>query len=216
MLDADASASPTVAIGLRKTIDYRTARRGDSLDIAGLLCIAGGGLYEFLFDDVVPFMTAREFLAAGVAGDDAPISHRNCFLAVASDDGRVLGLANAFPAELLDHDSYPLVPADRQEHIKAMLQLQDRGSMFLNALAVDASCRGSGVGSRLLGWARARARETGLNRVSLHVWADNTAARAFYRTRGFVERGTAEVAAHPRLAHHGGSILMSLDLSSAR
>ena len=88
---ADASASPTVAIGVARTIDYRTARRGDSLDIAGLLCVAGGGLYEFLFDDVVPFMTAREFLAAGVAGDEAPISHRNCFLAVGSDDGSVLG-----------------------------------------------------------------------------------------------------------------------------
>jgi ribosomal protein S18 acetylase RimI-like enzyme len=212
---ADASAGPTVAIGVARTIDYRTARRGDSLDIAGLLRVAGGGLYEFLFDDVVPFMTAREFLAAGVAGDEAPISHRNCFLAVGSDDGSVLGLANAFPAALLDHDGYPLVPADRQGRIKAMLQLQDRGSMFLNALAVDASCRGSGVGSRLLGWARARARESGFDRLSLHVWADNTAARAFYRARGFVERGIAEVAPHPRLAHDE-SVLMSLDLSSER
>jgi hypothetical protein len=42
MLTADASASPTVAIGVGKTIEHRTARRRDSLDIAGLLCIAGG------------------------------------------------------------------------------------------------------------------------------------------------------------------------------
>jgi GNAT superfamily N-acetyltransferase len=121
----------------------------------------------------------------------------------------VLGLANAFPADLVNDDSYPLVPADRQQHIRPMLRLQDRGSMLLNALAVDESCRGMGVGNRLLGWAREHARAGGFDRLSLHVWADNVAARAFYQIRGFIELGVAEIAPHPRLTHTGGSILMS-------
>jgi len=210
---ADASAASSPDFGSRSKTEYRAARLGDSLDVARFLCMAGGGLYEFLFDGIVPFATATEFLAAGVAGDDSPISHRNWHVAVDMGSGRMLGAANVFPADLLKRESYPLVPPDRQEHIRAMLQLQDWGSMFLNALAVDDSCRGSGVGTRLLDWARARAQDGGFGRLSLHVWADNSGARAFYKARGFNEVGIAEVAPHPRLAHSGGSVLMSCDLA---
>ena len=65
---ADSPAALPVASGQADAIEYRAARFGDSLDIARFLCMAGGGLYEFLFDDIVPIMTATEFLAAGVAG----------------------------------------------------------------------------------------------------------------------------------------------------
>jgi hypothetical protein len=50
------------------------------------------------------------------------------------------------------------------------------------------------------------------DRLSLHVWADNATARAFYQCHGFVALGTAEVVRHPRLDHVGGSILMSKTL----
>ena len=39
-------------------ITYRMARPDDSNDLARYMCIAGGGLYEFLFDDLIPFVTA--------------------------------------------------------------------------------------------------------------------------------------------------------------
>jgi ribosomal protein S18 acetylase RimI-like enzyme len=209
----DTPAALAVASGHVDAIEYRAARFGDSLDVARFLCMAGGGLYEFLFDDIVPFMTATEFLAAGVAGEDSPISHRNCHVAVDAVSGRIVGAANVFPADLLNRETDPLVPPDRQEHIRAMLQLQDRGSMFLNALAVDERCRGAGVGARLLDWAQARAQDGGLDRLSLHVWADNLTAREFYRRRGFVDVAVADVAPHARLAHRGGSVLMSLALT---
>jgi ribosomal protein S18 acetylase RimI-like enzyme len=199
-----------------QSIEYRAAYFSDSLDIARFICVAGGGLYEFLFDDIVPFMTATEFLAAGVAGEDAPISHRNCHVAVDRADGRMLGAANAFPADLLRAETYPLLPRERHEHIRPMLELQDWGSMFLNALAVDEACRGRGIGNRLLGWAATRAQDLGFDRLSLHVWTDNTGARDFYKARGFVELGLAQVGPHPRLAHKGGSVLMSLKLPRHR
>jgi GNAT superfamily N-acetyltransferase len=205
-------ARPCGDCGAARMIAYRPARFSDSLDLAHLLCVAGGGLYEFLFDGIIPFTTATEFLAAGVAADDSPITYRNCHVAL-DVSGRVVGAANAFPADQLDTQPYPVVPPERQEHIRAMLQLQDHGSMFLNALAVNESCRGKGVGARLLDWAKARARDAGLDRLSLHVWADNAAARAFYKTRGFVDIAVADVAFHPRLPHQGGSVLMSCTLS---
>jgi ribosomal protein S18 acetylase RimI-like enzyme len=197
-------------------IEYRTALLSDSLDVARFVCQAGGGLYEFLFDDIVPFMTATEFLAAGIVGENSPISHRNCFVAVDTANARMLGAANAFPADLLKTEAYSLLPRERQEHIRSMLQLQDWGSMFLNALAVEQDCRGEGVGTHLLEWAKARAQDCDFDRLSLHVWADNKLAREFYSARGFVELGIADVAPHPRLAHNGGSVLMSLNMSAGR
>jgi GNAT superfamily N-acetyltransferase len=191
-------------------VQYRPALLNDSLEIARFICMAGEGLYEFLFDDVVPFVTAAEFLAAGVASADQPISHRNCFVAIDGVSGDILGAANAFPADLLKPGTYPFVPEARQSHIAPMLRLQDWGSMFLNALAVEADCRGLGIGSHLLDWAKRRTRAQGFARLSLHVWADNGAARRLYAGHGFVERGIAHLASDPRLADRGGSVLMSL------
>ena len=34
-------------------------------------------------------------------------------------------------------------------------------------------------------------------------------AREYYKARGFVDIGVADVAPHPRLPHRGGSVLMS-------
>lgn len=193
-----------------RKVDYRAARIGDSTEIARYICKAGGGLYEFLFNDLFPFMTAAEFLAAGVAREDYPISYRNCFIAFDPTNDRVLGVANAFPANLLRKGSYPFVPRERQEHIRAMLQLQEWDSLFLNALAVDDDTRHLGVGTRLLRWAQSQARAAGFAHLSLHVWADNSEAIEFYTAQGFIQLAVAEVAPHPRLSHSGGSVLMSL------
>lgn len=187
---------------------YRTAHLTESLDVARFITVAGGGLYEFLFDDLVPLVSANELLAIAVASDSDPVSYRNCQVAVDENNG-ILGTANAFPADLLRDPSYALLPDERVDHIRPMLLLQDWDSMFLNALAVGDQCRGRGIGSQLLEWALTRARDLGLPRLSLHVWADNLVARDYYKTRGFSDVGVADVAPHPRLPHRGGSVLMS-------
>ena len=55
--------------------------------------------------------------------------------------------------------------------------------------------RGRGVGSALLAAAIERAREQGLHKLSLEVFAHNTAGIALYRKFGFVEEGR-------RVAHY--------------
>lgn len=189
-------------------VNFRPAHAIDSPDIAQHMCTAGGGLYEFLFDDLIPFVTAEEILSVGIARDEPPISYRNCFVATHTDD-RVVGIANAFPAAAIDGETYPLVPRERLDHIRPILGLQEKDSLLLNALAVHDNMKHQGVGTMLLSWAQAQARTIGLPRVSLHVWADNTIARRFYSKHGFAERGIAEIPSHPRLQHAGGSILMS-------
>lgn len=192
-----------------QSIAYRAAHIGDSVDIARLIGLSGGGLYEYLFDGIMPFLTASELLAAGVAADSQAISYHNCFLAVDQDRNRVVGLMNLFPADELKQAGNWLLPQDRWEHILPIIQMQDWGSMFLNALAVDECCRSSGIGTHLLHWAKMRAQQEGFPRLSLHVWADNAAARALYRKHGFAELGVATIPSVPGLQHEGGSVLMT-------
>jgi GNAT superfamily N-acetyltransferase len=189
-------------------ISYRPARPEDCQDLARFLCMAGGGLYEFLFDDLIPFMSAQDIVSAGAASDRYPISYRNWRVATLGEDGKIVGAANVFPADDLKHDNYRLLNSERYDRVRPMMTLQDWGSMFLNALAVDAKLRGGGIGAQLLAWAKARATELGFDRLSLHAWADNIGAMKFYETHGFVRLGVAEIAPHPRLRHVGGSILM--------
>jgi GNAT superfamily N-acetyltransferase len=189
-------------------IAYRPACPDDSRDIARLMCIAGGGVYEFLFDDLIPFVTAVDLLSSGIGGESYPISYRNCCVASLGRDGEIIAAANVFPADLLKEDHYVLLGSERHDHIQPMLELQDWGSMFLNSLAVSDAYRGFGIGAALLGWAESRAAEAGHDRLSLHVWADNIPAVNFYEARRFVRVGIARIPAHPRLPHIGGSILM--------
>lgn len=194
-------------------ITYRMARPDDSRDIARFMCIAGGGIYEFLFDDLLPFVTAADVLSGGIGGEHYPISYRNCCVASVGDDGGIVAAANVFPADMLKEDNYLFFGSERHNHIRPMLELQDWGSMFLNSLAVSDAHRGSGIGAKLLGWAEARTLEAGYDRLSLHVWADNIAAVKFYVARRFVQVGIARIPPHPRLPHIGGSILMRHTIS---
>lgn len=56
-------------------------------------------------------------------------------------------------------------------------------------MLVERGWRGHGVGSALLLAAISRAREQGLHKLSLEVFAHNTAAIALYRKHGFAEEG---------------------------
>ena len=56
-------------------------------------------------------------------------------------------------------------------------------------MLVDRDWRGRGVGSALLRAGIGRARELGLHKLSLEVFARNTGAIALYRAAGFTEEG---------------------------
>lgn len=186
----------------------------DSRGIAALICEAGGGLYEFLFDDLIPFVSALDIVAAGVGASGSPLSHENCVVASGGPAG-IVGVANLFPADSIADEAFLALVSDRFDRIRPMLQLRDRGSMFLNAIAVAANRRGEGIGTHLIDQAEILSLKAGLPRLSLHVWVDNVAAIKLYKRHGFVEVGIAEVVPSPRLPHRGGSLLMQKRLRPA-
>jgi len=58
---------------------------------------------------------------------------------------------------------------------------------YVQMLAVEEAAEGQGVGRALLERAMLWARERGLEGLSLHVFATNARARAFYAKMGFIE-----------------------------
>jgi ribosomal protein S18 acetylase RimI-like enzyme len=88
-----------------------------------------------------------------------------CFVHVAVDDAqKVLGftLVSLRP-ELLSHEP----------------------SAHLEAIAVDGAAEGMGVGQALLAAAESEAKSQGAQSMTLHVFASNTRARAFYEQSGY-------------------------------
>lgn len=192
------------------TATIRPAEPDDAGVIAGFMAQAGGGVYEFLLDGLVPGVSAVEMLTPGIAGRSGSFSHRQCAVAVVGD--RIIGAAHAYPADWMRDADRSFLPQDRLDHLAAFDRMQDWGSYFLSAVAVHPDHRGAGHALRLLDWVYARARSGGFPRVSLHVWADNPAARRLYTAQGFTELAHVQVPWHPRLPREGGCILMVRDV----
>lgn len=98
--------------------------------------------------------------------------HRECQVAVDSG-GRVLGYAHC--------------------HLVTYLFLPN-AEWYLSELFVEADARGQGVGSALLDWVKERGRERGAWRVALVNGRERESyQRAFYRSRGFIEKDRASL-----------------------
>ncbi len=184
----------------------RPARAEDAPDLARLIDMAGGGVYAFLLEGLVPGLSAEEMLVPGLAATAGSFSHRHS--GVAERDGRVVGVAHAYPVDWMKTEDYSGLPPERLAHLANFTRTQDWGSYFLSALAVDPAERRRGIARRLLAWVYERARAGGFDRVTLHVWADNAVAQRLYRRENFQVVACAAVPWHERLPHQGGSILL--------
>lgn len=189
----------------------RPAEPDDALELAELILLAGGGVYEFQLDGLFGDTPLVEVLASGICGVAGNFSYRQ-MQAATDPDGAVIGVAHGFPTAWMRELDRSFIPDERLDHLAAFDALQDWDSYFVSALAVTPPWRNRGVGAVLLDGLAAKARAGGFHRLSLHVWADNAGARRFYQRHGFVEAGGAAIPWLPRLPHHGGSVMLLREL----
>lgn len=184
----------------------RAAAPDDAAALAELILLAGGGVYEFQLDGLFGDAVLADVLASGICGVAGNFSYRHMIVAEEAATGAVVGMAHGYPAEWMRTLDRDFIPPERLAHLAPFEALQDWDSYFISALAVVPAWRRRGLGAALLDAAAQKARAGGFPRLSLHVWADNAAALAFYAKTGFVEAGRADMPPHPRLPHIGGSV----------
>lgn len=183
------------------------AQATEASTMGGFILDAGGGLFEFMFEGLVPDASPADVLIQLVAEEDGLFSYRRCLFAEV--EGTRVGLLNSYPADLFREHTFDALATDRSLHLAAFPKTQDWGSYYIGAIAVTPTARRQGIGRQIMLWALAQARRQGFSRVSLHVWADNAPARALYQDLGFDFLANLDIAWHPLLPHRGGMLLLS-------
>ena len=192
--------------GMANDVPFRQATKADAPDLAYLNALAGGGIVEFIFRDVVPGVGPIDLFAETFADDAEPYTWRNCV--VADDGGQVVGELHAYPADdKAKVEPDPRIPAERFSILSPIDRLEAPGTWHISAVAVRPDYQGRGLGRRFLQLAEKQAREKAFTEISLHVFEDNRGAIALYETLGFWVAGRCSLD-HPALAHHEGDLLL--------
>lgn len=182
--------------------------------VVPLMQAAGCGMFEFLMNNIVPFINVKTILPMIYGRDDNILSYR--YIQIATLDQDVVAALSVFPIEqrvlsplLKEH-----VPADRLAHLMPFFESKWDNSLYINLISVVPSHQNQGIGTYLLKQAEQLARSRQLSALSLHVWADHTRAITLFERAGFVAKETLAIPSHPRLAHEGGMLLFvkALDL----
>lgn len=133
---------------------------------------------------------------------------------VAEGDDGVIGAMGAYPVALSmkEWGTDEGEAKERNAHFATLQTLMREDAFHISRLGVLAQARRRGVARALIEQAEAATREAGLSLLTLIVWADNDPALALYHGLGFTERGSTEIAPHPRLTRHGKMLLLGKDL----
>ncbi|MEQ8267720.1 MAG: GNAT family N-acetyltransferase [Parvibaculum sp.] len=189
-------------------MDVRMGAAADTEDLVRYLLMAGEGLFEHLFDDAYPGLTASDALALGVGDADSPYHYENAYLAELK--GQVVGCMVAFPSEQLGlpEIAYSVLPPERLDGVRPLFERTPPSSFYINTLATDETVRRMGVGALLLDFAAELAEAAGYDNLTLHVWGDNEGALALYKSRGFEFVEALHIPPSPALRHEAPMLLL--------
>jgi ribosomal protein S18 acetylase RimI-like enzyme len=185
----------------------RPARKDESGSIAELFEISSDGVASYVWSLLqadYPGLPLLEIGRRRYEREGTAFSYQNCLMAEA--EGQVRGMMHAYAVEP------PGDPAPAPKPVDPVLQpyseLEAPGTLYIAGIAVWPSCRGQGVGTRLLEAARERAQGLGLRELSLLCFAGNTSARRLYERAGFVVVDWRPVVPHAMIRHTGDVLLM--------
>jgi len=188
-------------------MEIRDAVKADAKDLAYLINMAGEGIPEYLWKDMVEGsespLQAGARRAAREAGNFSYTNARVC-----EENGALLGMVLSYrqpdPYAVGDLSEYP-------EILRPVLQLEAKlpGSWYINAIATYAQYRGRGVAHRLCEDTVARARANDCFDLSLIVASENAQAMRLYERLGFQKNAALPIVPYPGGLHAGDWVLMS-------
>ena len=189
-------------------ISLRPAVKSDIPDLARLLQMAGGGLMDAIYHDLIPGQSVGETMEARFRNEASYNHFRYSTVAVA--DGEIAGSVNLYALDdPVAHWTDPIVPETRRLVLQPFGHLKPAGGLYVDFIAVYPGFRSKGVGRLLLAFAVSEAQRKGLPLVHLHVFEQNEAAVRLYQSVGFDIAKSHPVIPHPMLAYGGNMVLMS-------
>lgn len=199
------------AKSLVASLSIRRAEATDFDELACLAQLADGEALLLIARGLNPLADPMAIYRDMIADPAGMYACRNCL--VAELDGKIVGLANAFSAHLIENEMIGVELTAREKHLLARTELNDPHSYLLNNIAVMPAYQRWRIGTKLLEAVVAEARALNFSSITLHFWADNTQAIAFYQKSGFEVDRRAAIPWHPALPHVGGSFLFSLTIN---
>ncbi len=193
------------------TVTIRRADAGDIPHLAHVFLEATGGVYEALYEEVIPGGPTNQIIEHLLSRGNATTCVENCW--VAELDGKIAGGVNAYPVDdEADDPPDPLLPEERLGILEPFIRLHADGSYHIASLAAFSEFRGRGLGGLLMAEAEADARAKNFGQASLHVFAENKHARRLYEGLEYREIARQPVVPHPRLIYGGDILLLAKEL----
>lgn len=134
-----------------------------------------------------------------VKRDDSQYSYLNTLCAVDCHDN-IVGILTSYDGGRLHELRQRFVDATKEAWGIDHSNIPDEtgpGELYLDSLAVEPSCRGKGIASKLIEASVEKARKIGLPLTGLLVDTSNPRAEALYTRLGFRVEGTNQWGGHP-------------------
>ena len=182
-------------------INFRSANREDAGFLVPLIAESSGGVWPAVWNALANENESAESAGTRYLVDPAnDLSIKNTLLV--ESGGARIGVMICYQEgdlQLNESDSYnpaPL-PAQLANALQPYRELSDPDSLFIAEICFLPEARGKGLGTRLLEYAIASAKERGLPRVTLRVFSVNAGAVRLYERFGFQVVDKRPVIPHP-------------------
>lgn len=184
-------------------VQIRPAVRADCRTVAGFYRISSDGVADYIWSTLAE--PGEAFLDVGqrrYEQEDSAFSYRNCTLATSGNE--IVGMLCAFPLHR--------EPAARDDVLDPVLmpyrELEEDNSYYICGMAVLPAHRNKGIGTRFMSVAEDKAKLLGYCKLSLVVFAENSAAQRLYARHDYAEVARARVVPHPLIRVTGDALLM--------
>lgn len=183
----------------------RKATAEDVEQLAKLIDIAGEGIPTWLWAKTTngtqtPLDVGKERARRTAGG----FSYTNAL--VIENNERPGGMVLSYAIDEAPDDN----PDDLPGPIAPFVELEKRsiGTWYINALAVFAEHRGLGLGTQLMKRVERLALDSGYEKMSIQVYAQNHGAVKLYKRLGYTQSASSPVRQHPCQPYYTGDVLL--------
>ena len=192
-------------------VHLRAATLDDIPRLVRLTRIGSAGLMDAVYMDSEPGLSTNEVLTRRFSDPYSVHGYRNFEVATMND--QAIGQICTWPEEDFDLDIlFEHLTEERREILETFTSISYPDSLYIFALSVSRRFRGTDTVRMLLNRADEKAREMGMDHVSIHAFGDNSAAISLYCRMGYKIYDSKQPPPDPRLVYSGPVLLLAKEV----